>query len=291
MLRSTGSGSAIVFRKLLTILSLIGLLLSVELWGVSYFFYSFKVGIDDFLMIRRLGKRTTVRCCLTLCIAWTLVSTGCTTTMRSLYESVRVGERFSLDDLSLDERRLNWAQRPDDLGRIWETAPEKHRAWLSGGQERCAVLTDDTGIAIAKYYHLSAGGTIIWLLWNAHRDDTLCETDLPRYAKLDGGDFNDPRHLLTETHRLFVRTRTKSEAAEVLSRLLKNGSDAGVDSIYRKVEYESGVRNECIMDWRTPDRARLAIRTHKDSSLLLRLDLLIFALFADHQERSAARRS
>ena len=38
--------------KTITILSLIGLLLSVGLWGVSYFFYSFKVGIDDFLIIR-----------------------------------------------------------------------------------------------------------------------------------------------------------------------------------------------------------------------------------------------
>ncbi len=36
MLRPTGSGSAIVFRTTLTILSLIGLLLSVGLWGVSY---------------------------------------------------------------------------------------------------------------------------------------------------------------------------------------------------------------------------------------------------------------
>ena len=230
----------------------------------------------------RLGKRTTVRCCLTLCIAWTLVGTGCTTTMRSLYESVRVGERFSLDDLSVDERRLYWAQRPDGVGRIWETRPEKHRAWLTSRQERFAVLTDDTGIAIAKYYHRSTGRIIIWLLWLADRDDTLCETDLPRYAKLDGGDY-DPRHLLTETHRLFARTRTESEAAEVLSRLLKNSSDAGVDSTYRKVEYEKilpYVRNECIMDWRTPDRARLVIRSHKDASLLPRLDLLIFALFA-----------
>ena len=38
--------------KTITILFLIGLLLSVGLWGASYFFYSFKVGIDDFLMIR-----------------------------------------------------------------------------------------------------------------------------------------------------------------------------------------------------------------------------------------------
>ncbi len=36
MLRPTGSGSAIVFRKTLTILSLIGLLLSVGLWARSY---------------------------------------------------------------------------------------------------------------------------------------------------------------------------------------------------------------------------------------------------------------
>ncbi len=42
-----------MIRKTLTILSLVGLLLSVGLWGVSYFFYSFKVGIDESLMIRR----------------------------------------------------------------------------------------------------------------------------------------------------------------------------------------------------------------------------------------------
>ena len=199
--------------------------------------------------------------------------------MRSLYDSVRVGEMFSLDDLSLDERRLYWSQRH---GTVWET-DEEHHAWLTSRRERFAVLTDDTGIAIAKYYHLSTGRLIIWLLWIAHRDDTLCETDLPRYAKLEGADLNDPRHLLTETHRLFAQTRANG-AAKVLSRL-QNGSDAEVgakSSTYRKVEYEKIWpyihRHECIMDWSSPDRARLVIRTHEDGSVLIRLDMLLFAL-------------
>ena len=228
----------------------------------------------------RLEKPTTVRCCLTLCIAWTLVGTGCATTVRSLYESVRVGRRFSLDDLSVAERRLHWDQRPDAHGTVWATH-EEHHAWLTSRRERFAVLTDDTGIAIAKYYHLSTGRIIIWLLWYAHRDDTLCETDLPRYAKLEGADVNDPRQLLTETHRLLLRYRT-TMAAEVLSRL-QNSSDAGVDSTYRKVEYEKILpyvhRNECMMDWSTPDRARLVVRTHKDGSVLIRLDMLFLAVF------------
>ncbi len=45
-----------MLRRILTTLSVIGLLLSAGLWGASYAFYSFTIGADDFLMIRSTGS-------------------------------------------------------------------------------------------------------------------------------------------------------------------------------------------------------------------------------------------
>ena len=161
---------------------------------------------------------------------------------------------------------------------------EHQRGWMMGRHERVSVLTDAAGIVIAKYYHLNTGRVAIWLLWGAGRDDTLCETDLPRCAEYAGGDSDDPRLILTETRLLFPRARN-TRAAEVLSRFQK-GLDAPLDtksSTYRNAEYEKifpyVLRSECIMDWSDPGRARLVVQSHQDGSLLINLDVLSHLLY------------